>query len=593
MRHPACVSMGRIPRAIFAALLSLPACGGGQMRSAEFSVDWQDDRGLSIGRIWAQTATMTAPASADVVVGIAEPGDRIVALSLTSGNKWAFAHPLAARPVVAGPLVVASGGGETFAVDASDGHLVWKTPTSSLALVGAGDDGAVTVVTLRPPGENSSVLLAVARSGEVLVRIDTDKGLGIPAVFGHKAFVPWAGQYVSVVDLASGDEEARVTLRHQTSRAWTEGGSLWFGELGFTRFDESIHGASAGKASFADLPPKELPGGPKLMPRGAVPLPTVANAQDRVRLYARPAATSSGAALADDRWYATYFRLAMGFDAAGGKLAWVHVHGADVLGAAAGSGGVVLCDEQGNVTSLDARTGGVVSKASLGEPVRACVVNIDAQHFEDAPASAPPLVDQLEAALSTDDPQLVEMQQVLLRELSPMQEPSATKTLLTLASDVRTPPDLRKDARVALAKRTSGGADLLDALHRHYDYLGDVLLAPPVGPIAAALAGMKDPAAAPLLAAHLLDPETPLADLAQLSEALGALAGPAEAPALRQFFAMYRANAEAEELVAAVVRTGQTLRALRDKLGAAEVEEAANDPLTMPEIREALSAGTP
>jgi outer membrane protein assembly factor BamB len=590
MRLPAYVSTGRIPRT---ALLVLLACGGGPMRSNEFSVDWQDDRGLSIGRIWAQTSTVTAPASADVVVGIAEPGDRIVALSLASGNKWAFAHALAVRPVVAGPLVVAAGGGETFALDASEGRLVWKTPTGELALVGAGDDGAVTVVTLRPPGENRSVLLAVARSGEVLVHIDTDKRLGIPAVFGSKAFVPWAGQYVSVLDLASGDEQARVTLRRQTSRAWTQGGALWFGELGFTRFDENIHDASAGKASSVDLPAKDLPGGPTLMPRGAVPLPTVANAQDRVRLYARPAAVSSGAALSDGRWYATYFRLAMGFDAVGGKLAWVHVHGADVLGAAAGSGGVVLCDEQGNVASLDAKTGTVVSKASLGEPVRACVVNVDAVHFEDAPGSAPPLAEQLENALSTDDPQLVEMQQVLLRDLGPMPDPSATKTLLRLAADVRTPPDLRKDARAALAKRTNGGADLLDALHRHYDYLGDVLLPPPVGPIAQALAGMKDPAGAPLLTAHLLDPATPLADLAQLSEALATLAGPTEAPALRQFFAMYRANADAEELVAAVVSTGQTLRALHDKLGVAEVDDAAKDPLTVPEIRDALASPAP
>jgi len=105
MRLPAYVSTGRIPRT---ALLVLLACGGGPMRSNEFSVDWQDDRGLSIGRIWAQTSTVTAPASADVVVGIAEPGDRIVALSLASGNKWAFAHALAVRPVVAGPLVVAA-----------------------------------------------------------------------------------------------------------------------------------------------------------------------------------------------------------------------------------------------------------------------------------------------------------------------------------------------------------------------------------------------------------------------------------------------------------------------------------------------------
>lgn len=583
MRLPARASTALIP------LAAIVACGGGQMRSSEFSVDWQDDHGLSIGRVWAQTSTVSPPASADVVVGIAEPGDRLVGLSLSSGNKWTFTHPLAARPAVAGALVVASGGGETFALDAETGHLVWKTQTGPLALVGAGDDGAVTVFTSRQPGENSTTLFAVARSGDVVVRVDTDKGLGIPAVFGRKAFVPWAGQYVSVLDLASGDEQARVTLRRQTSRAWTEGGALWFGELGFTRFDENIHDASAGRASSADLPAKELPGGPKLMPRGAVPLPTVANAQDRVRLYARPSAVSSGVALADGRWYATYFRLAMGFDAVGAKLAWVHVHGSDVLGAAAGSGGIVICDEHGDVASLDARTGSVVSKASLGEPVRACVVNVDAQHFEDAPASAPPLVDQLERALSTDDPQLVEMQRVLLQDLGPMPDPSATKTLLTLAADPRTPPDLRKDARAALAKRTNGGSELLAALRGRYDYLDDVLLPPPVGPIAQALAGMKDPAAAAPLATHLLDPETPLADLAQLSDALASLAGPAEAPALRQFFAMYRANADSAELAAAVVSTGQTLRAMHDKLGAAEVDTAASDRFTVPEVREGLA----
>jgi len=576
-----------------ATATTLIACASGQVRLNQLSTDWQDDGGLSIGKVWAQTSTATVPASADVVIGIAGAGDRIVALSLATGHKWTFTHPLAARPVVAGPLVVASGGGETFALDASDGHLVWKTPTGALALVGAGDDAVVTVATLRQPGTNSSVLLAIARSGEVLERVETDKGLGIPAVFGHKAFVPWAGQYVSVLDLASGEEQARVTLRRQTGRAWTEGGSLWFGELGFTRFDEHIHEASAGRASSTDLPARELPGGPKLMPRGAVSLPTFANAQDRVRLYARPVATSSGAALSDGRWYATYFRLAMGFDALGAKLAWVRLHDADVLGAAAGSGGVVLCDERGNVTSLDAKSGRLLSKASLGEAIVACVVNVDNYHFADAPESAEPLAEQLEAALSAADPQLAAVQRMLLQELAPMPEASATQALLELASDSRTPPDLRKDARAALAKRTNGASELMAALGRHYDYLNDVLVPPPVGPIAQALGRMKELAAAPLLAAHLLDPETPLDDLAQVADGLVTLAGPSEAPALRQFFGMYRANAEPAELVAAVVSAGQTLRALHDKLGTEEVNIAAGDPMTMPDIREALAPVSP
>lgn len=574
-------------------LAALAGCGGAQLRSSDFSVDWQDDHGLSIGRVWAQSSTVTAPASTDVVVGVAESGDRILGLALGKGNQWAFAHPLAARPVVAGTLVVAGGGGETFALDASDGHVVWKTPTAALAVVGAGDDGAVTLVTLREPGVSRSVLLAVTRSGEVANRVDTDKALGIPAVFGHKAFVPWAGEYVSVLDPETGEEQARVTLRLQTSRAWTEGGSLWFGELGFTRFDEHIREASAGKASTVELSLKELPGGPKLMPRGAVPLPTSANAQDRVRLYARPVATGSGAALADERWYSTYFRLAMGFDATHAKLAWVHMHSAGVLGAAAGSGGIVLCDERGNVASLDARTGSVVAQASLGEALRSCVVNVDELHFEDAPANATPLAGQLEAALSTQDAQLVAMQKVLLQELAPMPEPSATTALLELASAPRTPPDLRADARAALAKRTNGGSELLAALRQHYDYLGDVLFPPPVGPIAQALARMKDGSAAPLLATHLLDPETPLGDLAQLSDALTTLAGPGEGPALRQFFGMYRANADSPELVAAVIGAGQALRAIRDAQGAAEVGTATTDPMTVPDIREALTAPGP
>jgi outer membrane protein assembly factor BamB len=540
-----------------AAMVTLVACGAGPARLSRLSVDWQDDGGLSIGRVWAQTSAVTAPASTDVAVGIGEKGDRILGVALASGNKWTFGHPLEARPVVAGPLVVASGGGELFALGASDGHVVWKTPTGALALIGAGDDSAVTVATLRQPGGTGSVLVAIDRSGQVLLRIETDKTLGIPAVFGHKAFVPWAGQYVSVLDLVTGEELARVTLRSQTSRAWTEGGALWFGELGFTRFDEHIREASAGKATTADLPLRALPADPKLMPRGAVPLPTVANAQDRVRLYARPSSTSSGASLADGRWYATYFRLAMGFDSVA-KVAWVHLHDSDLLGGGAGSGGVVLCDERGNVVSLDATTGSVLSSTSLGEPLRACVVNVDALPFAGPPNSPVTLVDQLAASLSTADAQLVAAQRMLLQELAPLPEPSATKALLDLAADPRTPPDLRKDARAALAKRTNDAADLSAALLHHYDYLRDVLQAPPVGPIAQALSRMKESAAAPLLAAHLLDPESTPDDVRQAAHALATLGGPAEAPALRQFFGMYRATADSDDVVAAVVSVGRT-----------------------------------
>ena len=90
-------------------------------------------------------------------------------------------------------------------------------------------------------------------------QIETEKPLGSPAVLGRLAFVPWADQYISVIDLTNGDEVARATVREQTSRAWTSGGSLWFGEVGFIRFDEHIKDASKGKATTVSLPAREAP----------------------------------------------------------------------------------------------------------------------------------------------------------------------------------------------------------------------------------------------------------------------------------------------------------------------------------------------
>ena len=281
------------------------------------------------------SARRRSPPAADVVVGVAANDHKMIGVSLATGAKWTFEHALDARPIVTGSVVVASGGGEVFALDAATGRLVWRRPTGGLALLGAGDDGNVTVAAFREAGDTGSVLLAVTHDGQIVRQIETEKALGAPAVVAGLAFVPWAGQYVSVIDLANGDETARVTLRQETSRAWTEGGTLWFGGIGYVRFDERIHDASRGRAATVSVPPRELPGMPKLIPTGTSPLPAAANAEDKTREYAKPIATDSGAALQDGHWYGTYFRLAMGFESEHSKLAWVHLHDADFIGGAA------------------------------------------------------------------------------------------------------------------------------------------------------------------------------------------------------------------------------------------------------------------
>jgi len=204
-------------------------------------------------------------------------------------------------------------------------------------------------------------------------------------------------------------------------------------------------------------------------------------------------------------------------------------------------------------------------------------------------AAETPLVQQLEEAVTADDPELAAAQKVLLRELVAIADASVTKTLIDLASDTRTSPDLLLDVRAAIAKRRSGAEYMEAALKRHYDYLKDVLRAPPVGPIADALGAMKAKSAAPLLAAHLVDPNDTEDDIKQIAAALAILAGPSEVPAMRQFFAMYRATAADDDIAAAVVSVGQALIALQGKLGRTLVEGAASDPMTVQYVREHLS----
>jgi outer membrane protein assembly factor BamB len=574
----------------FVALLA--GCASAQPRLHLFSTDWEDDRGRSIALAWQRVAgtPITSPEGV-LVVGVSEHGDALFGYSVADDHRWSFAHAVDSRPSLVDHVVVATGGGEAFALDAGTGEVVWRRPAAGLSLVAAGDDGSTTVATFRRAGGVGSVFWAIAHDGRLLRELETEKQLGTPAVIGRSAFVPWAGEYVSVLDVPTGDEAARVTLRNETSRAWTEAGALWFGEVAFTRFDEKIADASKGRASTVTLPAHDLPGAPKVMSLGTAPTPVAAGADDKVRIYARPVAGDSGAAISDARYYATYFRLAMGFDASGSKLAWAHLHPTDFIGGAAGFGGVVLCDAQGKVTELDAANGGARAQADFGRPLSACVVSAGVRRLSgDGASDAKPFVAQLEEAVSADDPMLVAGQRFLLRELAVAEDPSATKTLVDLASDPRTSPDLLADARTALANRRNGEPFMEAALARHYDYLKDVLRPPPVAPIAKALAALDRKADAALLAEHLLDPEDTSEDTKETAAALLVVGGPKELPAMRQFFGMYRASADDDDVADAVVSIGRAMLALHDTEGRTAVETAVRDEMTVPYARDRLEA---
>jgi outer membrane protein assembly factor BamB len=568
------------------AILAVAACGAESGHPKTFSTDWVDDQGKSIAEVEARLRNAKPGPTTDLVVSVAGK-DKIIGTPLGGGSQWTANHALDTRPVIAGGVVLASGGNELAAFDASSGKKLWARPTGGLPLLGAGDDGNITAVSLSRGG--GSTLLIVGRDGTVRKQIETDKALGDPAVVGGVVFVPWANQYVSAIDGATGDEIGRVTVRDKVSRALTIGGTLYFGEMAYVRFDDKISGASRGQASRVAIPSRELPGTPRLLVPGTEKIPPVANARDRDRLFGRP---SGDATLGVDssRFYASYYRLAFGFESSRGHLAWVRTHPQEFIGGEAVLGGVALCDEQGKIVVFDAQTGQTAMEKSVGEPIKSCVVQADSFRAPKPSTPGPSLGQQITEAVTIREATLATAQRLLLRELATLEDESATKTLIDISSDPRSVPVLVADARAALATRRNGASYMLQALGKHYDYLHDVTVSPPVGPIADALAAIKDPKAPALIASFLLDPYITDDDVKRAAAALALIGTDKEVPQLKQFFAMYRGTAPTDEVAVAVGSAAEALLRIDAKANRPVVEAAAKDSMTVAVARTRLDA---
>lgn len=569
------------------SLASLAACSAGQTRIGHaFTTNWEDDGGQSIAKVEARLRGKRPAPIVDVAVGVGD--DVIVGLPLAGGSTWAFEHKLSSRPDVVGGVVVAAGAGELFCLQSSTGKLLWRRAIGGGEVIGAGDDGEITVIVIEQAGGAGSTALAVARDGTVLRQIETEKKLGRPAVVGGIAFFPWQGQYVSAYDIGAGDEIARVTLRVSTSHALRVGSALYFGEIGLVRFDERIGGASRGEASTVSLPERELVGSTRWLQPANDRKAVTAGATDKVRAYARPTAAPAPLAIEGGTYYSTYYRVVFGLSVADAGFRWVRPLGADALGGAAYAGGLALCDADGKVTFLDATTGMPNGELSLGRPLRSCVVLADGLERAASGAPAPSLASQMGEVLRVGAHDLVTAQRYVLRELVQQKDGEATRVLVELARDPRTSPALVADVRAMLASRRTGAEHLLKALEQPYDFLREVLRPPPVGPIADALAAMDEKRGAPLLVKALLDPQTLPDDVKHAAAAMVVLGGEAELRDLESFLALYRATAENDDIVEAVARVAEALVKIAGQRGKIIVARAARDTLTLPSVKARL-----
>ncbi|MBX3183110.1 MAG: PQQ-binding-like beta-propeller repeat protein [Polyangiaceae bacterium] len=563
------------------------ACGAGSQLGSAFSTEWQNDGGRSIAALQRELSAPTAPAGAGVVVGVNGAG--VVAVTL-SGQRWDRPGRLDSRPVIAGDVVLLSGGGRLTALAAATGAELWSIESGGRALRGAGDDGQLTAASLGALNGGRSRLVVVERSGAVRLSAEPEVEIGAPAVLGGVVFVPWANQYVSAIDGATGAERGRLLTRRQVSRALTLGDGLYFGESELLRFDEQVGQAASGGGSLAVLPRREFPGNPRWFTPGAEVLPPKASAPDRVRRFALPKGTGkSGVSFDGDRFAVTYFRVAMGASAKDGVVRWARSMPKDVLGGAAVSGGFVLCSEDGKVSVIDGQTGAESASLALSGPLESCEAH-GGSYQVPSKAAERTLAEQITEIVASRDAQMVPAQRFLMQELVRLPDDSVTQALIELATRPDAPPLLGKDAREALAGRRSGAEAMLAALEREYDFLEDVLLPPPVGPLADALLAMKETRAAPALARHLNDPANAADDIMRAARALEQLASASELSELQTFFALYRATAVEAPIVQATISVARAIARTGGAEGLALLRQAAKDPFTHVEVKEAIDA---
>ncbi|HEX4338506.1 MAG TPA: PQQ-binding-like beta-propeller repeat protein [Polyangiaceae bacterium] len=568
------------------------ACGGASLRGPAFKEDWQDDGGRAIAGVAARLESTKLPESKGLVLGVTKSG--LVGMGLDGSGKWSHAGLPDSRPAIAGSVVVYTAGGQLVGLDGTSGKELWHVAVGAdKRLRGAGDDGTTTVATVAGPSGGGTVVVAVGRGANLLQSWTPDQDVGVPGVAGGTVFAPWNSQYVSALDVASGDEIGRVLARTVVSRAVAIGGSLYFGESALVKFDSAISLSAKGEAHVVKLPERELPGKPTWFPSGVTVLPANAGAPDAIRFYARPAERDGKLAIDSERFAATYFRIAVGFDSVDGALRWTRTLPAEVIGGDAATNGFAFCDVNGDVWLADARAGGAAGKASVGQPLEACVVSAGAFQVGSG-SDTGSLTSQITEAIELRDAQMATVQRFLLRELGTNEnDPGVTKTLLDLASDARTQPEVLAEARSLLAARRNGVEFMLQALERHYDFLSDVLRPPPVGPLADALAAVGEKRAAPLLAAHLNDPSDTPNDARHAAHALLKLATGDELAAVKTFFSLYHSTANEDDLVAAAVDAARILVKLGGPDGTAVVQQAARDPLTIPAVREAIASLAP
>jgi hypothetical protein len=569
------------------AMLSLLA---GCATRAAFDTSFPPNRAQDLNGVLARVRQAPRAPQLPVVIGVRAEPRGVFAFDLRERRMlFSVAAQVDGMPLAAGPYAVVPEAGAVRVRALLGGRVVHELSSDGMRLVGADGDGEITAIALSTGGSyEGRSQLVVLRGDTIAAKLTTKYPLGAPAVLGGLVFVPHSRVHLSVLT-PEGQELARVRVRDDvSSQALSDGQHVFFGMAGLYLLDEKTpQGTQGGAHYFAPdvATRRKLPGAPHFLRDTTEAPPPVDSAVYRIRLSFWPAASGeTGIGLANDALYLSFYRLVFGLDASGKKTRWVRSMQSDAVGVQASATGLVVVEERGTVSMLDA-DGALQLETDMGEKPLVATVRADGLPAGGSGEGLPPLVVQLTAAALHDDTRLAPGGELAARALAQQPERDATSALIEICSTSELAARVREAACTALAGREGGVEPVLGALARHTDFMAGTRAAP-LPPLAAAAAVSRDPRAGPLLFSHLDDPATASEDLPALAKALSAVADASLLPRLTQFARTYHADGDGAlaEAVVIIVR----LVASKSPSAAADLlEPIASDEASEPRVRAA------
>ncbi|MEY4582283.1 MAG: hypothetical protein RL701_6986 [Pseudomonadota bacterium] len=581
--------------AITAVLLAtMLACGGA---TGAFAPRYPDNLEPELNELVARAkagAQRTVPA---VSVGISERGN-LFAYDL-AGKRVLWEVPSKSRfsPLLAGNVVVVQEGERVYGFDLKLGAPRFQFDAGGMQLVGADGVGDRTVIALTlGQGTFARSRVVFMRGGTRAWEHGLEAPVGVPALSGDVVLVPWSSQYLTGLDAESGVEFARLRVRKGViSHAFVSRGQVYVGSLnGIALLSPALLQGNLTSGPHYEPPQDELPGRPGFLPDAysTTPIAAPSSAKNRVRLAWQSDLRSDGTlGMAGDNLYLTFYRFVFALDPRTLELHWVHTHDVDIVGARAQLDGVVLADSRGAFTYLSASGGAPLWREQNGPAAQVLEFPTEQVAVGAATVSNLTAVDvrkQLAAAAQDTDSRLVPVRMLAVQLLAKLQDPMATQDLLALCEDDLTTVGIRKAACNALRQRSVGNEHVLRALERHGSYLA-ATNAPPVGALAKAATTQNEKRAAPLLIAHLNDPNTPTQGLAELVQALGELGDATAGKPLAQFLLLYHADSVDDHLGRALAQAPDALVRLQGEAARPVLSLVAGDPLSVDGARAAAT----